>query len=138
MEKETTTKSVKLCLMRRVRPEFLEMIKRKMDAENLGIRELARKLGVSHPTVTEIVTYGNMPSFDTNNALSDWLGIPKELGLRKSGLLKSSDNKNDDWIEEMSHKMKMLSPANRTIAEKLLNALIEEPQPAAKTQKARA
>jgi hypothetical protein len=41
------------------------MIKSKMATENLGIRELARKIGVSHPTVSEVVTYGNMPSFNT-------------------------------------------------------------------------
>ena len=44
---------------------FVEKVKAKMNAENISVRELARILGVSHPTVTELVTHGNRPSFDT-------------------------------------------------------------------------
>jgi hypothetical protein len=98
--------------MRQVNSEFLLMIKSKMGTDNLGIRELARLLGVSHPTVTEVVTYGNMPSFDTCNALSAWLGIPQEVGLRKSGLLPPKVYI-DEWVEEQAHKMSLLTPGKR-------------------------
>lgn len=125
--------------MKRVRAEFLGIIKNKMETDNLGIRELARKLGVSHPTVTDVVTYGNMPSFDTCNALSDWLGIPRELGLKKSGLLPFKQD-DDQWLEEQNHKMTLLDPAKRPIAEKLLDALLIEDKavPAAARKKAKA
>ena len=72
--------------------EFVAKIKAKMNEQNLGIRELARKLGVSHPTVTELVTYGKKPSFDTCLALAEWLGQSPESTLAEAGLL---PNKSD-------------------------------------------
>lgn len=112
--------------MKQVRDEFLQLIKARMKEENLGIRELARKIGVSHPTITDIVTYGNLPSFDTCNKLSKWLNISEEIGLRKSGLLPLEPD-TDEWVEEMSDKITRLKdPTRREMAKKLLDALVED------------
>jgi transcriptional regulator with XRE-family HTH domain len=114
--------------MKQVRSEFLQMIKARMKEENLGIRELARRIGVSHPTVTDIVTYGNMPSFDTCNKLSKWLNISEETGLRKAGLLPLKPD-TDDWVEEMNDKItRITDPTRREMAKKLLNTLVEDEQ----------
>lgn len=67
--------------------EFVKKIKHRMETENLGIRQLARKIGVSHPTVTELVTYGKKPSFDTCLALAEWLNQSPVSVLREAGLL---------------------------------------------------
>lgn len=75
--------------MKKAPPEFVTRIKTKMDTENLGINDLARKIGVSHPTITEIVTYENQPSFNTCAALSSWLGESPEMTMRSAGLLQS-------------------------------------------------
>lgn len=80
--------------------EFVERIKAKMDVENLGVTQLARKLGVSHPTMTELITYGNKPSFDTCMALSEWLGISPVSTLRVAGLLPQEGGEKitrEDW-----------------------------------------
>ena len=81
---------------------FVQKIKDRMQSQNLGIRDLARKLKVSHPTITEIVTYGNKPSFDTCLALAAWLGQNPVSVLREAGLLPpdiSDDATFDDWKE---------------------------------------
>lgn len=114
--------------MKQVRAEFLQMIKVHMKEENLGIRELARRIGVSHPTITDIVTYGNMPSFDTCNKLSKWLNISEEAGLRKSGLLPLKPE-SDEWVEEMNNKITQIKdPTRREMAKKLLDTLVEDEQ----------
>jgi len=114
--------------MKQVRAEFLQMIKARMKEENLGIRELARRIGVSHPTITDIVTYGNMPSFDTCNKLSKWLNISEEAGLRKSGLLPLKPD-TDEWVEEMSDKISQIKdPTRREMAKKVLDTLVEDEQ----------
>jgi len=79
---------------------FVKKIKGRMDQENIGIRELARKLHLSHPTITELVTYGKKPSFDTCIALSDWLGQSPILTLREAGLLPEGTSDTvrfEDW-----------------------------------------
>ena len=114
--------------MKQVRAEFLQMIKARMKEENLGIRELARRIGVSHPTITDIVTYGNMPSFDTCNKLSKWLNISEEAGLRKSGLLPLKPE-TDEWVEEMNDKIVQIKdPTRREMAKKVLDTLVEDEQ----------
>ena len=112
--------------MKQVRAEFLQMIKARMKEENLGIRELARRIGVSHPTITDIVTYGNMPSFETCNKLSKWLNISEEAGLRKSGLLPLKPE-SDEWVEEMNNKIAQIKdPTRREMAKKVLDTLVED------------
>ena len=114
--------------MKQIRAEFLQMIKARMKEENLGIRELARRIGVSHPTITDIVTYGNMPSFDTCNKLSKWLNISEEAGLRKSGLLPLKPE-TDEWVEEMNDKIVQIKdPTRREMAKKVLDTLVEDEQ----------
>lgn len=114
--------------MKQLRSEFLQMIKARMKEENLGIRELARRVGVSHPTITDIVTYGNMPSFDTCNKLSKWLNISEEAGLRKSGLLPLKPE-TDEWVEEMNDKITHIKdPTRREMAKKVLDTLVEDEQ----------
>lgn len=80
--------------------EFVEKIKAKMAEQNLGVRDLARKLGVSHPTVTELVTYGKKPSLDTCLAIARWLGQSEVVILRESGLIspgQEDEAKFEDW-----------------------------------------
>ena len=114
--------------MKQIRAEFLQVIKARMKEENLGIRELARRIGVSHPTITDIVTYGNMPSFDTCNKLSKWLNISEEAGLRKSGLLPLKPE-TDEWVEEMNDKIVQIKdPTRREMAKKVLDTLVEDEQ----------
>jgi len=97
---------------------------------------LARRIGVSHPTITDIITYGNMPSFDTCIKLSKWLNISEETGLRRSGLLPLEPD-SDDWVEEMNNKIGQIKdPARRAMAKKLLDALVED-EASAETQQLR-
>lgn len=67
--------------------EFVEKIKQRMKDHNLGVRELATILGVSHPTVTELVTHENRPSVDTTLALAKWLKQSDVRTLREAGII---------------------------------------------------
>lgn len=89
--------------------EFVEKVKTRMAEENLGVRELAKILGVSHPTVTELVTHENMPSFDMCMALSKWLKQSPILTLREVGLLPPSLDEEIRW-EDWKHLISQLNP----------------------------
>ncbi len=88
--------------------QFVQKIKVRMTEQNLGVTELARKIGVSHPTIVEFVTYGKKPSFDTTLALAKWLGEPSVTVLREAGLLPPEPNV-DEMIEQILHETQDLN-----------------------------
>jgi transcriptional regulator with XRE-family HTH domain len=87
---------------------FVHKIKSKMEIENLGVSQLARKIGVSHPTVIDLVTHGKRPSLDTCVALAKWLKQSDVSVLREAGLLPpgpADEIRFDDWkylLDQMS------------------------------------
>lgn len=89
--------------------DFVQKVKDRMDVQNLGVSQLARILRVSHPTVTELVTHGKRPSFDTCMALAVWLEQSPILTLRDAGLLPPGI---DDEIrfEDWKHLINQLDP----------------------------
>lgn len=102
MEITVYSKSVNLYPMpaKQAPIEFVEKVKAKMETDNLGVRDLAKILGISHPTVTELVTHGNRPSVDTCLALAKWLKQSDVSTLREAGILPPdpSDEINfEDW-----------------------------------------
>lgn len=104
---------------------FVKLIKSKMRDENLGIRELARVLGVSHPTVSRIVTYGQQPSFDTCVAIAVWLKKSEITVLREAGLLPPG-NPNKVSMADWEHIFSKLSKRDQEILKKTALNMIEE------------
>jgi transcriptional regulator with XRE-family HTH domain len=92
--------------------EFVKKVKAKMEAENLGVRDLAKILGVSHPTVTELVTHGNRPSLDTCVALAKWLKQSDVSVLREAGLLPPGPS-DDINFEDWKHLLSQMTPEER-------------------------
>lgn len=66
-------------------------LKLKMEDRNLGIRELARRTGVSHPTISEVLN-GKPPSLVTAIVLAKLFDETPETILRISGLLPPISN----------------------------------------------
>lgn len=89
-------------MKKRISNSFVRKIKNKMEEQNIGIRELARRLVVSHPTVSSFVSRSYQPSFDTCMVLAQWLGQSKIFTLQEAGLLPpgllDTETRND-WIE---------------------------------------
>ncbi|RPI95404.1 MAG: XRE family transcriptional regulator [Chloroflexi bacterium] len=88
--------------------QFVQKIKFRMAEQNLGVTELARRIGVSHPTIIDLVTYGKKPSFDTTLALAKWLDEPPVNVLREAGLLPPQPNI-DEMIEQILHETQDLN-----------------------------
>jgi transcriptional regulator with XRE-family HTH domain len=105
--------------------QFIQKIKARMGDENLGVTELARKIGVSHPTIVELITYGKKPSFDTTVALAQWLQQSPVSVLREAGLLPAEGPENDVKFEDWKYLLDQLSPEDqeelRQIAEMKIN-----------------
>lgn len=107
-----------------------------MSAENLGVTQLARKIGVSHPTITELVTYGNKPSFDTCVALSGWLGQSTILTIKEAGLLPSSLDE-EIRLEDWKHLISQSTPDEEEETKQILTMKIERRQKAEQAERAK-
>lgn len=108
-------------------PEFVHKVKAKMIVENLGVTQLARKINVSHPTITELVTYGYKPSFDTCKALSPWLGQSVILTLREAALLPPGMDEDIKW-EDWKHLITQLTPQEEQNIKRMTEVTIESRQ----------
>jgi transcriptional regulator with XRE-family HTH domain len=96
----------------KIAPElFLNWLKSEMNDRNLGIRDTARLVGVSHPTISEIVTNGKMPSYDVCIALATAFQKPHIWVLRLASLLPMAED-DAEW-EIWKAKLAKFSPENR-------------------------
>ena len=70
LDEISSTIPVILITVKTVPQAFTNWLKSEMEARNWGIRETAAKVGVSHPTISDILTNGKTPSLDTIKALA--------------------------------------------------------------------
>jgi transcriptional regulator with XRE-family HTH domain len=108
MENIVTTKSVNLSPMKQVPKEFQDWLRSKMEERNWGIRETARRIGLSHPTISDIFNIDKPPSFETCLAIAQTFGIPSENVLRLAGLLPQTQEKSPQ-VDEISYLFDQLS-----------------------------
>jgi transcriptional regulator with XRE-family HTH domain len=85
--KTSSTKSRMIFIMKNAPDEFINWLKGEMGARNWGVRETAKQVGVSHPTISDILTNGIQPSLDTVLALAKKFNYDPVTLLRLSGLL---------------------------------------------------
>jgi transcriptional regulator with XRE-family HTH domain len=70
-----------------------------MEKDNMGVREAARKIGVSHPTVSDILE-GFQPSYATCQKVATAYKVPLTLVLQMANLL-VQENLADDRKQEI-------------------------------------
>jgi transcriptional regulator with XRE-family HTH domain len=109
--------------------EFVEKVKARMNEENIGVRDLAKILGVSPPTVTELVTHGNRPSVDTCIALAKWLKQSDVTILREAGVL-PPDLSNGINLEDWKHLLAQSLPEEEEETKQILTMKIDRRQKA--------
>lgn len=91
---------------------------------NWSQTDLADRMGKVKSVVNKIESGSNEATLETLALLAKVFGYPVTVVL---DLLGYDVNMGDDqWVEGMNHKMGQLDPAKRPIAERLLNALLEE------------
>jgi transcriptional regulator with XRE-family HTH domain len=106
MEETFSTKLVIMVLM-----TLKDIVKAEMEKRGLSIREFAKLVGVSHPTISDILN-GEEPSFDVCRKLAPVLNLPLERVLRAAGLLPPAPS-DTEYQEEFFHLLSQLSPPER-------------------------
>ncbi len=119
------------------REVFSTWLQKELGRRDWSQAELSERSGIHRAIISKIILGSSMPMPETLDALAKGLGLSPTLVFQKAGLLQPKPD-NDEWVEEMNHKMGLLDHAKRPMAERLLNALLEEDKPVIVHKKARA
>jgi transcriptional regulator with XRE-family HTH domain len=104
---------------------FSEWLLEELKKRNWSQSDLSRMAGISPGTISNVISGAKGLGYETGKAIAHAFKIPPEEIFRVAGILPPKPNA-DEWLEEMNHKLSLLDPATRLIAEKLINALLEE------------
>jgi len=121
-------------LVRDKRQLLADFVRSERTHRNWSQSDLADRMGKVRAVVNKIESGSNDPTLDTLSSLAKALGHPLTFILDMLGYDVGKQN-NDEWVEEMNYKIKLVPNSTRPIAEKMLDALIVEPKPAPKNKK---
>lgn len=94
--------------------EFIDWFENLRKERGWGIRDAARVIGVSHPTISEISTYGKQPSFDTCVALANTFEVSPVWVMVLAGLLpEETKNGYDLIIKNVVHQMGQMDDVDK-------------------------
>jgi transcriptional regulator with XRE-family HTH domain len=119
------------------REVFSNWLQSELEIRDWSQSDLSKRSGVHRAIISKIILGSSMPMPETLEAIAKGLHISPVLVFQKAGLLPPNGDA-DQWIEEMNHKMGLLDPSKRPMAEKLLNALLEEDKPVTVNKKVKA
>ena len=112
MVNTVSTDSIILNHMNEAPDEFVSWLKQEFEKRNWAIRAAARRIGVSHPTISDIVTLQKQPSYETCLAIANAFNKPPEWVLRLAGLLPKVVPLNFDF-EEWRYVLANISDTDR-------------------------
>ena len=119
------------------REEFSNWLIAELERRDWSQADLSKRSGLHRAIISKIVLGSSSPMPETLEAIARGFGMPSVIVFQKAGLL-TQQPVSDQWLEEMNHKIGLLSPSRRPMAEKLLDALLEEDKPVVVSKKARA
>lgn len=109
-----------------------------LDKRELSQSQLAKMAGLSRGTLSNIISGTRGRGQDSIERIARALKLPPEHVFSIS-IGKDPNEGDDPWAEEMTHKLTLLSPGLRDMAERLINTMIEgeEAQDQRREKKAR-
>ena len=106
-------------------PQFVRWLKKTMKEKGWGLRETARRAGLTHSPLSYILTNGAMPSFDTCVGLAKAFDVPLESVLVGAGFLPGVDD--DPTREEIIFLLKRVkNPASLRLVLSVLRSIVKE------------
>ena len=76
-------------MKRRASKSFITWLKTEMNRKDWGITVTAKKAGLSHPVISDIMNFQLQPSFETCVGLAKAFEMPPEEVLRRANMLSS-------------------------------------------------
>ncbi len=95
---------------------FLVELRSVMEKNGWGMREVGRRAGVSHTTISNILNLGEQPTFDTAVALAPVLERDPLTTIYLAGLLPAPP----DWDPDLNDAIELLKRMDETTRDGLL------------------
>ncbi len=120
------TKSVILLTMRgESTEEFYNWFKAQLKSRNLGIRSGARFIGISHPTVSDIINFHEKPSCESCLKIADAFRVNREFVLRLAGWLDPIPDQ-DEIMQQTFQEFGLLNKDAQRIVSRVIHTIREE------------
>lgn len=104
--------------------DFAAWLTKTMRDKRVTQTEIADAVGVTRQAVNNWLHDRGIPSNDVIPKLAGYFSVTPDSIHRLVGNLPPV-GKSDPWVEEMSHKLKLLSPELRSIAENVIAAIAQ-------------
>lgn len=127
LDEISSTKSDILFFMRVAPKEFTDWLSTEMNHRNWGVRDTAQRAGLSHPTISDILTNGKQPSLDTVIALARTFNKSPVYLARLAKLL-PEESGISPVMEEMLHLLGQLDPDDQEELIKIARMKLESPK----------
>ncbi len=98
--------------MKQAPQEFVSWLQAEMNSHNWSSRETARRAGISHPLILDILNFNKQPSFKTCVVLARIFNLAPEDVVRRAGLLPPVQE-TDAKKETLLHLYEQMSPEDR-------------------------
>lgn len=103
--------------------DFRSFVLDVMEDENVGVREFARRLGVSHPTVSDVLA-GGKPSLKTCRAIARYRHMHLSTVLKIANIM--DDPSMDEGAQELVTKYSLLNSKNQEDVEDYIAMKLEK------------
>lgn len=111
MRSEITVKNLKMLTME---TKLITWINDKLNERDWSQRELARRAGLSHATISKVISGENKITFDFCHSIATAFNESPEMIFRLAGLLPPLPDNPDPVVQKLHHIIAALSPSQKT------------------------
>lgn len=108
--------------------KFSKWLQSELNQREWTQADLSRKSGVSTGQIARLMSGERGLGEDSVAAIAKALRMPANVVYRVAGFL-PPEAEADEMAEKLNHKINMLTPGARAIADRLIDALLEEDKP---------
>ncbi len=106
--------------------QLIDWVYERLDHEGWSIRELARRAGVNHSTISMVLNRTRNPGPDLCRGLARAFNVPPDVVFRLAGLLPERPSAPDPGLREISHLYGQLTDADQEEVLALMRVLMKE------------
>jgi transcriptional regulator with XRE-family HTH domain len=110
-----------------MRDELVTWLTEELEKRSWSFRELGRKAGISHATISNIVSGQSKPGLDFCVSIAKAFNVPAETVLRRAGLLQARPDATPG-LRELNFLYEQLDPPAQENILKMMRGYVREVQ----------
>lgn len=114
--------------------DLVTWITEELEQRGWSFRELGRRAGISHATISNIVSGQSRPGLDFCSSVARAFNVPAETVLRRAGLLQARSDTTPD-LRELTFLYDQLEPTEQANVLRMIRGYVREVQSAYEAKK---